>query len=159
MLGGLTSIREAYGSPEGLERIRRLRVVGAGGGPAGRGGPGDVAFPARTAPCRSASTSRPAGSDDAAVPDLGPRRRFPGGDLDMREADWTAREVCARADAVVVSVDYRLAVDGVSYPVPHDDTVAAVRWVRDNAADLGIDGAHLDRRRERGCQPDRGRGP
>ena len=40
----------------------------------------------------------------------------------MREADWTAREVCARAGAVVVSVDYRLAVDGVCYPVPHDDT-------------------------------------
>ncbi len=51
---------------------------------------------------------------------------FLGGDLDMREADWTAREVCVRAGAVVVSVDYRLAVDGVSYPVPHDDTVAAV---------------------------------
>ena len=64
---------------------------------------------------------------------------FLGGDLDMREADWTAREVCVRAGAVVVSVDYRLAVDGVSYPVPHDDTVAAITWVRDNAADLGID--------------------
>jgi acetyl esterase len=61
------------------------------------------------------------------------------GDLDMHEADRTSREVCARADAVVVSVDYRLAVDGVTYPVPHDDVVAAVRWVRDNAAVLGID--------------------
>ena len=57
----------------------------------------------------------------------------------MREADWTAREVCVRAGAVVVSVDYRLAVDGVCYPVPHDDTVAAICWVRDNAAALGID--------------------
>ena len=64
---------------------------------------------------------------------------FRVGDLDMREADWTAREVCARAGAVVVSVDYRLAVDGVSYPVPHDDIVAAIAWVRDNAAALGID--------------------
>jgi acetyl esterase/lipase len=64
---------------------------------------------------------------------------FVGGDLDMREADWTAREVCARAGAVVVSVDYRRAVGGVRYPVPHDDTVAAVRWVRDSAAELGID--------------------
>ena len=64
---------------------------------------------------------------------------FLGGDLDMREADWTAREVCARAGAVVVSVDYRLAVDGVCYPVPHDDTVAAVAWVRDHAEALGID--------------------
>ncbi len=64
---------------------------------------------------------------------------FLGGDLDMREADWTAREVCARAGAVVVSVDYRLAVDGVCYPVPHDDTVAAVCWVRDSTDELGID--------------------
>jgi acetyl esterase/lipase len=65
------------------------------------------------------------------------------GDLDMYEADWTAREVCARADAVVVSVDYRLAVDGVTYPVPHDDVVAAVRWMRENAAVLGIDPARI----------------
>ncbi|WP_406221703.1 alpha/beta hydrolase [Streptomyces canus] len=65
------------------------------------------------------------------------------GDLDMHEADWTSREVCARADAVVVSVDYRLAVDGVTYPVPHDDVVAAVRWVRDNAAALEIDPSRI----------------
>ena len=64
---------------------------------------------------------------------------FIGGDLDMREADWTAREICARAGAVVVSVDYRLAVDGVHYPVPHDDAVAAIAWVRDGAGELGID--------------------
>src|SRR4051794_23511051 len=68
---------------------------------------------------------------------------FVGGDLDMREADWTAREVCARAGAVVVSVDYRLAVDGVCYPVPHDDTVAAVAWVRDNAEALGVDAGRI----------------
>jgi acetyl esterase/lipase len=68
---------------------------------------------------------------------------FLGGDLDMREADWTARELCVRAGAVVVSVDYRLAVDGVSYPVPHDDTVAAVCWVRDNADALGIDAGRI----------------
>ena len=40
---------------------------------------------------------------------------------------------------MVVSVDYRLAVGGVHYPVPLDDVVAAVRWVRDAAADLGVD--------------------
>src|SRR3954449_659456 len=64
---------------------------------------------------------------------------FRMGDLDMPEADWTARQVCERAGAVVVSVDYRLAVGGVTYPVPHDDAVAAVRWVRDSAAGVGID--------------------
>ena len=64
---------------------------------------------------------------------------FRMGDLDMPEADRTAREVAARADAVVVSVDYRLCVGGVAYPVPHDDAVAAVRWVRHGAAALGVD--------------------
>ena len=61
----------------------------------------------------------------------------------MREADWTAREISARAGAVVVSVDYRLAVGGVHYPVPHDDTVAAVAWVRDKASTWGIDPSRL----------------
>src|ERR1700685_2224594 len=64
---------------------------------------------------------------------------FMMGNLDMPEADWTARELSKRADAVVVSVDYRLCQDGVHYPVPHDDVVAAVRWVRGNASSLGID--------------------
>jgi acetyl esterase/lipase len=68
---------------------------------------------------------------------------FRGGDLDMPEADWVARQICDRAGAVVVSVDYRLAIGGVTYPVPHDDTVAAVRWVRDRAGDLGIDPARI----------------
>ena len=59
---------------------------------------------------------------------------FMAGNLDMPEADWTARELARRAGAVVVSVDYRLCNDGVHYPVPHDDVVAAVRWARDNAS-------------------------
>jgi acetyl esterase len=68
---------------------------------------------------------------------------FMGGDLDMPEADWTARQLCDRAGAVVVSIDYRLAVGGVTYPVPHDDVVAAVRWVRDTAAELAVDAARI----------------
>jgi acetyl esterase/lipase len=56
----------------------------------------------------------------------------------MREADWTARDMAATADAVVISVDYRLAVDGVTYPVPLDDVVSSIRWVRAHSADLGI---------------------
>src|SRR3712207_3561014 len=61
----------------------------------------------------------------------------------MPEADWTAREICTRAGAVVVSVDYRLCVGGVTYPVPHDDPVAALRWVRDNAALVGVDACRI----------------
>jgi acetyl esterase len=61
----------------------------------------------------------------------------------MPEADWTARQICGRAGAVVVSVDYRLCVGGVTYPVPHDDVVAAVRWVRDEAVALGVDAGRI----------------
>ena len=50
-----------------------------------------------------------------------------GGDLDMGEADGTARETVARTGGVVVSVDYRLCL-GVHYPVPLDDVEAAYRW-------------------------------
>jgi acetyl esterase len=68
---------------------------------------------------------------------------FRMGDLDMPEADWTARQICDRAGAVVVSIDYRLCVGGVTYPVPHDDSVAALRWVRDGAASLGVDPSRI----------------
>src|SRR3954463_11038457 len=68
---------------------------------------------------------------------------FRMGDLNMPEADWTARQICARAGAVVVSVDYRLCNGGVPYPVPHDDVVAAARWVRANTGPLGIDAGRI----------------
>lgn len=63
---------------------------------------------------------------------------FRFGDLDSKEADWTARELAHKAGAVVVSADYRLAVEGTTYPVPLDDVVAAIQWVRENTAELGI---------------------
>ncbi|MFZ1488681.1 MAG: alpha/beta hydrolase [Ilumatobacteraceae bacterium] len=62
-----------------------------------------------------------------------------GGDLDMPEADATAREVCRRAGAVVVSVSYRLAVFGVHYPVPHDDVVAVARWAMSRSSEFAAD--------------------
>lgn len=66
-----------------------------------------------------------------------------GGDIDMPEAHETARGVAGRAGAVVVSVDYRLCGADVHFPAPHDDVVAAYRWVRDHAADLGVDPARV----------------
>lgn len=54
---------------------------------------------------------------------------FAAGDLDMPEAHLVAAELAARADAVVVSVGYRLAGEGVRYPVPIDDVHAAWRWL------------------------------
>ncbi|MEV0341794.1 alpha/beta hydrolase [Nocardia sp. NPDC050713] len=63
---------------------------------------------------------------------------FFSGDLDMPESDAVAREICVRADAVVVTVDYRLAL-GLHYPAPSDDVVAAFDWVVATAAALGAD--------------------
>lgn len=63
---------------------------------------------------------------------------FQFGDLDTKEADWTARQMVERASATVVSVDYRLAGIGVKYPIPLDDVVAAIRWVQANMTELGI---------------------
>ena len=142
-LDGITSIREAYTTPAGLERIRQYESW-------------EPAVPPPDVDTREDAAPGPHGPVPVRIytpPDAEPTGRpglvwlhgggFIGGDLDMREADWTAREVCARAGAVVVSVDYRLAVEGVHYPVPHDDTVAAVTWVRDCAEDLGIDSARI----------------
>jgi acetyl esterase/lipase len=143
LLDGLTSLREAYTTPSGLARIQEYESW-------------EPAVPPPAVETRETTVPGPHGpvpvriyeppSDDAvARPCLVWLHGggFLGGDLDMREGDGTAREVCARAGAVVVSVDYRLAVGGVCYPVPHDDAVAAVAWVRDNATDLGIDPARI----------------
>lgn len=54
---------------------------------------------------------------------------FVGGDLDMLEAHRVSAELAARADALVVSVDYRLVDDKVRYPVPIDDVHAAWLWL------------------------------
>lgn len=69
---------------------------------------------------------------------------FAWGDLDMREAHVVASELCSRSNAVVASVDYRLAVDGVRYPVPLDDVQAAWRWFESEysgLSPLGLGGA------------------
>ena len=142
-LDGLTSLGEAYSDPVLIQQIRQFETW-------------DPAVPVPAVHTRATAAPGPHGpvpvriyTPSAATPAGAPclvwlhGGGFIGGDLDMREADWTAREVCATAGAVVVSVDYRLAVGGVCYPVPHDDTVAAVAWVRDQAAELGVNPARI----------------
>jgi acetyl esterase len=67
---------------------------------------------------------------------------FRWGDLDMPEADAVARGLAERG-IVVVTVDYRLAVDGVRYPVPSDDVLAAFEWVAAHGAELRIEAGRL----------------
>ncbi|MFF7882187.1 alpha/beta hydrolase fold domain-containing protein [Streptomyces sp. NPDC020794] len=70
---------------------------------------------------------------------------FTGGNLEMPEAHVVSAELAARAEALVVSVDYRLAVDGTRYPVPVDDAHAAWLWlaetVRPQSVPVGLGGA------------------
>jgi len=58
------------------------------------------------------------------------------GDLDTH--DLTARALANGCQAVVVSVDYRLAPEH-PFPAAADDAVAAARWVADHLDELGGD--------------------
>lgn len=53
--------------------------------------------------------------------------------------DGGARGLSKSANAVVVSVDYRLAPES-KFPAQHDDALAAYRYVTTHAADFGGDG-------------------
>ena len=56
--------------------------------------------------------------------------------------DNIARTICRDADAVVVSVDYRMAPE-YRYPTAALDCFAATRWVADNAASLNVDSSRI----------------
>src|SRR5215510_9533808 len=67
------------------------------------------------------------------------------GSLDTH--DLVARNLCAGAEAVVASVDYRMGPEH-KFPAAVDDSFAALKWVHANAASLDADsdriGVHGD---------------
>jgi acetyl esterase/lipase len=62
------------------------------------------------------------------------------GSIEMMDP-W-CQKVAADLDAIVVSVEYRLAPEH-PFPAGIDDCYAALRWTAANAAELGIDPARL----------------
>src|SRR5690606_1929273 len=88
----------------------------------------------RRATSRRAATGRPPGPRPALV-------FFHGGGWvigSVETHDGTARHLALGSGATVVSVDYRLAPEH-PFPAAVDDAVAAVRWVVEQAAELGVD--------------------
>ena len=67
------------------------------------------------------------------------------GSLDTH--DLVARNLCAGAEALVVSVDYRMGPEH-RFPAAVEDSFAALKWVHANAKELGADpdrlGVHGD---------------
>lgn len=61
---------------------------------------------------------------------------------DLRGGDWIAGTVAKQLDAVVVSVDYRLAPKH-PFPAAVDDCYAALVWAADHAAELGADAGRI----------------
>ena len=136
-LAGAGSITDLLGQPGGLDRLEAFSG-------------GAVPYQAPAVRFRETGARGPNGTVPVRVYGGGPGHDgpalvwmhgggFAGGGPGMREADQLAREVAARSGGVVVSVDYRLARDGVHFPVPHEDALAAWFWIRRNAPDLGLD--------------------
>jgi acetyl esterase len=140
LLEGISSLQEAMGDPEKDQRVREFLEPAMSPPPAVPTRDRAVPGPHGPVPVRVYGAER--GTDRPALLWIH-GGGFMMGDLDMAEADWTAREVAARTDGVVVSVDYRLAVGGVHFPVPLDDCVAATRWLRDRADELGVDATRI----------------
>jgi acetyl esterase/lipase len=136
-LDGAGSITDLLGQPGGLDRLEAFSG-------------GAVPYQAPPVRFREAGARGPNGTVPVRVYGGGPGHDGPalvwmhgggfgGGGPGMREADQLAREVAARSGGVVVSVDYRLARDGVHFPVPHEDVLAAWLWTVGHAAELGAD--------------------
>lgn len=60
----------------------------------------------------------------------------------VEQFDLITRQIANATDAIVVSVDYRLAPEH-PFPAPLDDCMRALRWTAKNAAAFGGDGTRL----------------
>lgn len=128
-LEAFSSGTEPYHAPD--VQVRTVEVPGPNGPVPVRvyGGPASNSYGARS------------GTADGGAPALVWMHGggFAAGGLDMREADQLAREVAVRSGGLILSVGYRLARDGIHFPVPHEDVLAAWLWTVEHARELGAD--------------------
>lgn len=61
---------------------------------------------------------------------------------DLENEDTTCRGLCKRVNAVVISVDYRLAPE-TRFPGAVDDCYVATQWAVEHADELGIDASRI----------------
>ena len=67
---------------------------------------------------------------------------FIGGRLDMPESHWVALTLASHGVSVLTA-DYHKALNGVHFPVPSDDVLAAWEWATGRADLLGVPAARL----------------
>ncbi len=61
---------------------------------------------------------------------------------DLEHSDGICRHLCAEIGCIVVNVDYRLAPEH-RYPAAAEDSFSALKWIHDEAANLGVDARRL----------------
>ncbi len=114
---------------------RLCRVLEAAPPPIGR--TTELTIPTRAGPRRARAFYPRGGDNNGARPGLVYYHGggFAIGSIDTH--DTLCRRLCAAADCVVVSVDYRLAPEH-PFPAGIEDCYDAYRWVREQAVELGI---------------------
>ncbi|TDD31388.1 alpha/beta hydrolase [Actinomadura sp. KC06] len=60
----------------------------------------------------------------------------------LDENEYSCRAVCAAADVIVLSVDYRLAPEN-PFPAAAEDAYAAVAWVAEHGREIGADPSRI----------------
>ncbi|MCA9510655.1 MAG: alpha/beta hydrolase [Myxococcota bacterium] len=137
----ISDLADPQGIVEG--RATRAAMMGQATDPLPGVARRDVAVPGRDGdpdvPVRVYAPAAAASAPRAAVVEIH-GGGFLFGNVDMMDAWCDA--VALQHDAVVVSVEYRLAPEH-PYPAGVEDCLAALRWTAANAAGLGVDPARI----------------